>query len=387
MQPFVFHNPTQIIFGAGSVDRVGKTAARHGRTALLVYGRDSIHRSGLYSRVTSALQQAGVSWIDHGGVKSNPVLSHSRAGVDKAKASQVDLILAVGGGSVLDEAKAIAAGACHDGDLWDFFSDRATVQQALPLVTVLTLAATGSEMNSGGVITNEETQQKFNLSSPHLFPRVSILDPVLTWTVPADYTAYSAVDAISHLLEGYFTSPDPVTPLQDRFVEGLVKTIMESTEQILAQPAHAEARATMMWAATWALNGLSTAGIGAYQFPNHMIEHSLSALYDIAHGAGLAIVLPAWMAWQADQHPAKFARFAREVLGCQLSDDRQCALAAARGLKDWFDAIGSPVTLSEAGIPASDIPAIAANAVMLAQKWRMPAYSAEVIANILQRAA
>ena len=385
MQPFVFHNPTKIVFGAHMVKKMGKYTAAYGKKALLVYGKNSIKSSGVYDQVTVSLLDAGVSWVEHAGVKSNPVLSHVRDGVALAKSEQVDVIVAVGGGSVLDEAKTIAAGAMTDGDVWDFFCDKAYVKQALPLITVLTLAATGSEMNNGGVITNEDTQQKFNIGSPQLFPKVSILDPCLTYSVPADYNAYSGVDAISHLLEGYFTSADQATLLQDRFVEGLIKTIMQSTEQILAEPDHAEARATMMWAATLALNGLSTAGIGGYGFPNHMIEHSLSALYDVAHGAGLSIVMPGWMAYKAKQQPAKFAQFASEVFGCSGGSEQERALYAAEALKQWFRKIGSPVTLAEVHISEQEILAIADNATMLAQKWGLNEYSAEVIVDILQR--
>lgn len=385
MQPFIFHNPTKIVFGPNMVNKVGKSTASYGTKALLVYGQNSIKLSGVYEQVTASLQAAGVSWIDHAGVKSNPVLSHVNAGIALAKQQQVDVVVAVGGGSVLDEAKAICAGAKTDGDVWDFFCDKAQIEQALPLVTVLTLAATGSEMNSGGVVTNEATQQKFNLGSPHLFPKVSILDPCLTYTVPLDYTAYSAVDAISHIIEGYFTSNDSATPLQDRFVEGLIQTIIESTEQILLQPDHPEARATMMWAATWALNGLSTAGIGVYGFPNHMIEHSLSALYDVAHGAGLSIVMPGWMAYKAEQQPAKFAQFAERIFGCSEGDEFARAQAGILALKGWFAKINSPVTLSAGGIPDGDIPAIADNATMLAQKWGLSEYSSDVIASILKR--
>ena len=385
MQPFVFHNPTKIVFGPNMVNKVGKSTVNYGKKALLVYGQNSIKRSGVYAQVTASLQAAGVSWIDHAGVKSNPVLSHVNAGITLAKQQQVDVVVAVGGGSVLDEAKAICAGAKTDGDVWDFFCDKAQIKDALPLVTVLTLAATGSEMNSGGVVTNEATQQKFNLGSALLFPKVSILDPCLTYTVPLDYTAYSAVDAISHLIEGYFTSNDTATALQDRFVEGLIQTIIESTEQILLQPDHPEARATMMWAATWALNGLSTAGIGVYGFPNHMIEHSLSALYDIAHGAGLSIVMPGWMAYKAEQQPAKFAQFAERVFGCNEGSEQERAQAGIAALKGWFSKIDSPVTLEGAEIPESDIVAIADNATMLAQKWGLTEYSSEVIASILKR--
>ncbi|OQY18898.1 MAG: NADH-dependent alcohol dehydrogenase [Desulfobacteraceae bacterium 4572_35.1] len=384
MQPFVFNNPTKIVFGADMVAKVGKYAAPYGKKGLLVYGKQSIKNNGVYAKVTTALADSGVNWVEHGGVKSNPVLSHVYAGVELAKEQQVDMVIAVGGGSVLDEAKAIAAGALYSGDVWDFFCDKAWVKQALPLITVLTLAATGSEMNDGGVVTNEQTQQKFNIGSPNLFPKVSILDPTLTYTVPLDYTAYSAVDAISHLLEGYFTSADTATPLQDRFVEGLVQTIIESTDQIFAQPDHPDARATMMWAATWALNGLSTAGIGAYAFPNHMIEHSLSALYDVAHGAGLSIVMPAWMSYASERHPAKFAQFAQRVFGCSAANEQQLVEAGIAALKEWFIKIKSPVALSQVDVVPEDIPAIAANATMLAQKWGLKEYPAPVIEDILQ---
>ena len=287
---------------------------------------------------------------------------------------------------MIDEAKAIAAGARTESNVWDFFTDRAVVKDALPVLTVLTLAATASEMNSGGVVTNEETHQKFNINSPLLFPKVSLLDPTLTFSVPPDYTAYSAVDAICHLLEGYFTGKDPATALQDRVVESLIKTIMECTEQILNDARDYEARASMMWSATLAFNGLTTAGIGGYGFPNHMIEHSLSALYDIAHGAGLAIVLPAWMSYSSAANPDKFARFARNVF--DIRDDNAAA-AAQKGieaLKGWFNKIGSPVSLGAAGIPDADIVQIARNATMLAGKWRLVDYTESVIAEILRRA-
>ncbi len=385
MKSFVFHNPTKIVFGGGMVAKVGKHTAAHGGKALLVYGKNSIKNNGVYDKVAASLAAEGVTLVEYGGVKSNPVLSHVRTGIALAKQQHVDVVVAVGGGSVLDEAKAIAAGAMSDHDVWDFFTGAARVKQALPLITVLTLAATGSEMNSGGVVTNEETKQKFDIGSPALFPKVSILDPTLTYTVPMDYTAYSAVDAISHLLEGYFTSNDQATPLQDRFVEGLVQTIIESTGQIMQQPDDSEARATMMWAATWALNGLSTAGIGGYGFPNHMIEHSLSALYDIPHGAGLSIVMPGWMAYAAEQQPAKFAQFAQRVFGCDGADQVQCAQEGIAELKNWFTTIDSPVTLEQGNVPTSDIAAIAENATMLAEKWGLKDYSAGVIADILRR--
>ncbi|BCA79327.1 iron-containing alcohol dehydrogenase [Desulfuromonas sp. AOP6] len=386
MQGFTFWNPTKIVFGKDTVEQVGKQASRFGKKVLMVYGQSSIKKTGVYDLVKKSLEKASLQVVEFAGVKSNPVLSHVRDGVRLAREQQVDLIVAVGGGSVIDESKAIAAGARTDGDVWDFFIDKAIVNDALPIVTVLTLAATASEMNSGGVVTNEETGQKFNIGSPHLFPKVSILDPTLTYTVPANYTAYSGVDAICHLVEGYFTAADPNTPLQDRLVESLVKTVMESTDRILVNPRDYEARATMMWSATLALNGLIPAGIGPFGFPNHMIEHSLSALYDIAHGAGLSIVLPAWMTYTATRAPEKFARFGREIFGIIEPDDQKAAAKGTAALKSWFEHIGSPTTLSAADIPAADISKIAANAVMLAQKWRLDDYTEEIIGEILQLA-
>lgn len=383
MQNFTFWNPTKIIFGTGTVPLIGAEAKKFGGKALLVYGKSSVKKTGVYDRVVQSLREAGMEIIEHPGVKSNPVLSHVRQGIELAKREKVELIVALGGGSVVDASKTIAAGAKTEGDVWDFFIDKATVKDALPILCVLTLAATGSEMNSGGVVTNEETRQKFNIGSPRLFPKVSILDPTVTYTVPKTYTAYSAVDAISHLIEGYFTGTDPSTPLQDRLVEGLIKTIVESTDKILKDPEDYEGRATMMWSATLALNGLATAGIGSYGFPNHMIEHSLSALYDIPHGAGLAVVIPGWMEYRMRKSPAKFARFAAEVFGLDAESPEQAAGEGIRALKAWFNKIGCPTSLSACGIPEAQIDEIAQNATMLAQKWKLSAYTNEVIREIL----
>ncbi|HSR35671.1 MAG TPA: iron-containing alcohol dehydrogenase, partial [Desulfurivibrionaceae bacterium] len=239
---------------------------------------------------------------------------------------------------------------------------------------------TGSEMNKNSVITNEETKQNYNIASIHVHPRVSILNPTLTHTVPPDYTAYSAVDASAHVLEGSCTK-QPGTHLQDRLVESIITTVMETTDQILQNPQHAEARASFMWAATLALNGLTPAGIGTYSFPNHMIEHALSAIYNIPHGAGLAIVLPAWMQWYAPRNPEQFTRFAREIFGLNT------AAAGIKALTEWFREIKAPVRLSEVGIPAADIPMISENAHGLAKQWGIGEhYPPAVIAEILRLA-
>ncbi|MDZ7641272.1 MAG: iron-containing alcohol dehydrogenase [Desulfurivibrio sp.] len=363
MRDFVFHNPTKIIFGAGRETEIGQelSGAGIGRV-LLLYGRASARQSGLLERVTAALQEAGVDYVEFGGVVSNPVLNHTRQGIELARRHEVYAVLALGGGSVLDEGKAIAIGVKSAGDIWEHFLGR-EITAALPIFTILTLAATGSEMNGNAVITNEESQQKYNIGSIHTYPRVSILNPELTHSVDPAYTAYGAVDAISHLIEAYFTKEDPDSRLQDRLVEGLIKTIKEDADTLQAQPRDAQARASLMWAATLALNGLTPSGVGRYTFPNHMIEHALSAIYNIPHGAGLAVVIPAWMQWYRPNNAEQFARFGREIFGV---DDGEAGIAA---LKEWFRQLGCPVTLADAAIPAADIPKIAANVFGIAKLW------------------
>jgi alcohol dehydrogenase YqhD (iron-dependent ADH family) len=385
MQNFIFENPTKIIFGQGQISRAGNEVARFGRTVLLVYGQESIKKSGIYDQAMASLREAGLTIVEFPGVKSNPVLSHTLKGIALAREKQVDVCLAVGGGSVIDTAKTIAAGVFADHDVWDFFTYKKSVQSALPVLTVLTLAASASEMNAAAVMTREEGLQKFSIRSPHIQPRVSILDPTALFTLPASYSAYSAVDAIAHMLEPYFNNTEPDSPFQDRLVEGLMRTIMDSTEIILKEPANYPARANMMWATTWAFNGLTSAGMGMISLPVHMIEHSLSAIYDIAHGAGLSIVLPGWLQFTLDRNARKLSRLAREIFQISERDDRLAAIAGIGRFKDWFAAIGSPTSLKDAGIPGEDIDKIAENAAVLAQVWQLKDYTRKVIADILQQ--
>ncbi len=381
MFDFEFHNPTRILFGRGRENETGGELAADGvKRALLVSGRGSAERSGVLGRVRGSLAAAGVDAVEHPGVVANPVLPHALEGIALAREAGVDAVLAVGGGSVIDEAKTIACGIFHQGDIWDLFRGRAEVKRALPVYTVLTLAAAGSEMNKNAVITNPATRQKYSVSSKHLFPRLSILNPELTFTVPADHTAYGAVDAIAHVLEAYFTKK-PGTRLQDRLVEAIVLTVMENTEKAIAAPDDYGARAALMWAATLALNGLTPAGAGPYGFPNHMIEHAMSAMFDIPHGAGLAVVLPAWMRWHAERNPEQHVRFARKIFG------RDTAEEGIAALEEWFVRIGAPVRLAGVDIAAERVPEIAENAAGLARVWGIgEEYPAAVIEEILARA-
>ncbi|MGW8288559.1 MAG: iron-containing alcohol dehydrogenase, partial [Desulfobulbales bacterium] len=272
MKNFVFHNPTKILFGKKTIPDIGTETAALGKKVLLIYGQGSIKKNTVYDQVTKSLREAGVAFFEHSGVQSNPVLSHVHQGIKLAKEKRVDVIVAAGGGSVIDSAKAIAAGALVEHDVWKFFTGKKSIKGALPVTCVLTLAASGSEMNSGMVITHEEKNQKFGFANKHLYPRVSILDPTATFSVSPEYTAYGAVDAIAHVLEFYFTTQEPYTPVQDYFMEGLVKSIMDSCDRVLQNLEDFDARADLMWAATLALNGLTGAGLGKVGFPMHLIE-------------------------------------------------------------------------------------------------------------------
>jgi hypothetical protein len=381
MENFEFFNPTRIIFGKGTENKIGEILKRNKiKKILFVYGKESIKKIGLYDRVVRSLKENDIDFIEHSGVKPNPVLSHTKEGIEKAKAEKVDAILAVGGGSVIDEGKTIAVGAKSKKDVWVYFKRGDEIKSALPVYTILTLAATGSEMNGFAVITKEETQEKLSISSEHIFPKVSILNPELTFTVSPQYQAYAAVDAIAHVIEYYF-SGTYCPSLQNRLIEGLIKTIMETTERILEEPRNYNARAEFMWSATLALNGLTRLGIKGGSFPNHMIAHALGALYDLAHGACLSIVIPAWMRWYKDRNIQQFERFAKEIFNKNNADE------GIVQLKSWFKKIGAPVSLKDSNISSSEINKIVENAYNIAKVWQMDKdYTKKVLTEILKNA-
>ena len=386
MQNFIFENSTRIIFGKGTIARIGDEVKRFGTNVLLVYGQGSIKKHGIYDQVISSLTKANLSIVEFPGVKTNPVLSHARTGIELARSQKINVILAVGGGSVIDEAKVIAAGVEADPgvDVWDFFTITKKIRKAVPILTVLTVSASASEMNSTAVITKEEGAQKYAITSRLISPKTSVLDPTVLFSLTAERTAYSAVDVITHLLEHYFNNPDPESPLQDRLIEGIMKTVMESTEAILKDPQDYSARANMMWSATLAFNGLTAAGMGSIILPVHLIEHSLSAMYDIAHGAGLSVIFPGWMKYALDKKLLKFAQLGRAIFNVRTTDDRKAALEGIKRLKRWFSSIGSPTSLKEAGIPESDIDRIAENSAALAKLWEWNDYTREVIVEVLR---
>ena len=386
MQNFIFDNPTRIIFGKGTIARIGNEVKRFGTKVLLVYGRGSIKKHGVYDQVISSLKDAGLHVVEFPGVKANPVLSYAIKGIELARNEGVDVVLAVGGGSVMDTAKTIAMGVKADpGDeIWEFFTFKKKIRTALPILTVVTVSASASEMNPTAVITKEEGAQKYTISSPFIQPKASVLDPTVQFSLTSECSAFGAVDIIAHLLEGYFNNREPESPLQDRLVEGIMKTVMESTDVILKDPQNYTAGANIMWSATLAFNGLTTAGMGLIGYPAHMMEHSLSALYDVAHGAGLSIILPGWMGHAVKKNPSKFARLGRKIFGINEADDMNAAVQGIHCLKRWFSSIGSPTSLKEAGIPESDIEKIAENSEVLAKLWGLKDYTREVIVEVLR---
>jgi len=384
MHPFTYQNPTRVVFGRGVIGRVGNEAALLGSRILLVHGSRFLKERGWLEKILTPLRAAGLEVVEYGGVKPNPLLSHVREGIRMARKEEIAAIVAAGGGSVMDSAKAIAAGALVEHDVWQFFKGKKGIRAALPLICIPTLAGSGSEMNCGMVLTNEKTSQKFGIGNKALFPRVSLLDPEITCSVPPNHSAYGAVDAIVHLLEHYFTTTDQETPVQRRLAEGLIITVMESCEIILQNPHDYDARANIMWAAALALNGVASAGLGWVGFPMHMIEHSLSALYDIPHGAGLAAILPAWLRFQAETDPHKLAAFGKRIFNIQAENPETDARHTITAMKHWLEGLSCPTSLSELGIAETDIPAIAENALGLAKLWRLREYTQKVIEKILR---
>lgn len=359
MKNFTFCSPTYFVFGKDEENNAGKYVKRFGGSKVLIhYGGGSVVRSGLLDRVKASLQREGIGFVELGGVKPNPRDSLVYEGIALCKAEQVDFVLAVGGGSTIDSSKAIALGAVYDGDFWDFYSDK-FVEKALPVATVLTIAAAGSEGSTGSVITKEEGLLKRSTDSDALRPVFSILNPALTQTLPAYQTACGVTDIMAHLFERYFTNTKDVE-VTDRVIEGLLMTMIHEAPKVIENPNDYEARANIMWAGMLAHN--NCCGVGRDQdWSSHDLEHELSALYDCAHGAGLAVVFPAWMEYTMHHDVMRFAQVASRVWGCAM-DYQHPEITAKAGIgafRAFLKSIGMPQTLAELGGKEEDIPYLA----------------------------
>lgn len=350
MLNFDFYSPARIIFGKETENKIGELLKPHAKKILLHYGGGSIKKSGLYDRVINSLKEAGLSYVELSGVKPNPRLSLVHEGIALCKKEEVDLVLAVGGGSVIDSAKAIAMGVFYDGDIWEVYEKGKSISKALPVVTILTIPAAGSESSGDTVITNEDKQLKYGYGSPHLRPLLSIMNPELFFSLPKNQVANGVADMMSHVFERYFTNTEQ-TDLTDGLCETVLKTLMRNGPKALKNPQDYDAWAELGFAGTVAHNGL--VGMGREQdWACHNMEHELSAIYDVVHGAGLAVLTPGWMQYVYQDNIPMFLQFAVNVMGVQGSF-RQPEVLIEEGinrLRAFYRQMGLPATLSELGI-------------------------------------
>ncbi len=354
MLNFDFCSPTRFIFGKDTEHRAGELVKQYGGTKVLLhYGGSSAIKSGLLDRVKTSLSDAGVCFTELGGVQPNPRSGMVYKGIDLCKKEGVDFILAVGGGSVIDSAKAIAAGALTDGDFWEYWETKKPVPAALPIGTVLTIPAAGSEASYNSVITNEKTLVKRGTAGEPLRPKFSILNPELTFTLPQWQTASGASDIIAHVLERYFTNTENVETT-DRLCEALLLTMIHETPRVIDDPTCYDARANIMWAGALAHNNV--VGVGREQdWATHAIEHELSALYDVTHGAGLAVLFPAWMTWVLPHNPKRFSTMATRIFGiAHTGDDIETGRLGIAAWRDFFTSIGMPQNLRSLGVKGKD---------------------------------
>ncbi|MBN1896634.1 MAG: iron-containing alcohol dehydrogenase [Candidatus Aenigmarchaeota archaeon] len=353
MENFALDLSTKIIFGKDSEEKVGEEIKNYSEKVLLHYGGGSIKRTGLYEKVVKSLKKSSVEFVELGGVVPNPRLSLVREGIELCRKENIDFILAVGGGSVIDSAKAIAAGVPYKGDVWDFFEKKARIREAIPVATILTISAAGSEMSPSMVITDEKSRRKLSGRSDLIRPVFSILNPELTFTLPKEQVAYGAVDMFAHIVERYFTSTKNVD-VTDEMCEAVMRSIIMNAKKAVADLEDYNAQAELMWGGTVAHNGILGAG-REEDWSSHRIEHELSAAYDIAHGAGLAVIVPAWMAYVYKHDVRRFARYARNVFHVLDEDDEKAALSGIEETNKFFSSLGLSTTMKGLGIGEENI--------------------------------
>ncbi|GHT55304.1 NADH-dependent alcohol dehydrogenase [Bacteroidia bacterium] len=355
MNNFRFQSPTEFVFGKNTVAKAGQLVKKYGGTKILVhYGGQSAVKSGLLADVENSLKNEFIEYVKLGGVQPNPVDTLVYEGIDLCRKENVNFILAVGGGSVIDSAKAIAAGVPYAGDFWNFYEQTVTVNKALPVATILTIAAAGSEGSMSSVITKSKEGLKRGLTSPLFRPVFSIMDPTLTFTLPANQTAYGIADMMAHVMERYFTQT-PNVELTDRLCEAILLAVIKEAPTVMHEPDNYDARANLMWAGTLAHNGVC--GVGREEdWASHGLEHELSALYGVAHGAGLAVMFPAWMQYVYTAGIDRFVQFATRVWNIEFTGDKkETALKGIKALKDFFSSLGLPINFEQLGAKASDI--------------------------------
>jgi len=383
MNNFDLYLNTHVFFGREATSNIPQNINCYGNRVLMVYGGGSIFKNGVYEEVTTILQNGGIEYIELGGIDPNPRIASVREGAKICKENNIDVVLAVGGGSTVDCAKAIAAAACYSGDAWDLVLDKSKVTKALPIFVVLTVAATGSEMDCGAVISNPETKDKYDFDSPWMRPSCAFMDPTHTFTVPKKQTAAGTVDIMSHVLEAYFSRAQGF--MQDRIAEALLKTCIVNGNIALDNPTDYDARANLMWASSWAINGLTSCGKGQ-AWSVHQIEHMLSGYYDITHGVGLAILTPVWMEYVLDESSVdKFAEYAKNVWDVDDNDKWNAAREGIRKTRECFTSWGMPTKLSELDIDDRYFRDMAQKAAVRGLDSAYKPLFEEDIVNILKR--
>ena len=355
MEKFQYYTPTKIIFGRGAEEQTGQLAAEQGCKKVLVhYGGGSVVRSGLLERIYRSLDAAGISYVSLGGVVPNPRLSLVYEGIRLARKEQVDFILAVGGGSVIDSAKAIGYGVANEGDVWDFYEKRRTAKACLPIGVVLTIAAAGSEMSDSSVITKEEGWLKRGYSSNYARARFAVMNPELTMTLPKYQTASGCVDIMMHTMERYFNRSENME-MTDGISEHLLRTVMKNAKILMNEPDNYQARAEMMWAGSLSHNGLTGCGTGGGDWASHQLEHELGGMFDVAHGAGLAAVWGSWARYVMDAAPERFAKFAVNVMGVEPEAEKlKTAQKGIEAMEDFYRALDMPVCIGDMGIELTE---------------------------------
>lgn len=362
MLNFEYFNPTRLVFGKGRHKEIGSLVKPYAKKILLHYGSGSIKRTGVYDDVVASLKESGIEFVELGGVQPNPRLSLVYEGIEICRKENIGFILAVGGGSVIDSAKAIAMGVPFNGDVWDFYVTKREVEQVLPVATILTIPAAGSESSNSTVITKEEAQLKLGYGSDKIRPLFSVVNPELFFTLPSEQIGYGVCDMMSHIMERYFTNTLH-TDLTDGLCESTLKTIMKNALILRSDPKNYDAWAEVSFAGNVAHNGLL--GLGREQdWASHAIEHELSAIYDVAHGAGLAVVTPAWMKYVYKTNVPMFAQFAVNVMGVEgsLRDAEALALEGIKRLEEFFVKMGLPIRMPELGIDATNLELMARKA-------------------------
>lgn len=386
MLNFDYSIPTKIFFGKGKVGVLPAEIKKYGSKILLVYGGGSIKRNGIYKDITKGLKDNSIDFWELSGVEPNPRITTVRKGIEICRKNNIDLVLAVGGGSSIDCAKVIAAGYYYEGDAWDIVKDARKISKVLPVASVLTLAATGSEMDIFGVITNIDTNEKIGVGHPDMIPRFSVLDPTYTFTVPRSQTAAGTADIMSHIMEAYFSSTKEAF-LQDRMAEAMLKTCINYGRKAMDEPENYEARANLMWTSSLAINGLLSYGKHR-NWVVHPMEHELSAYYDITHGVGLAILTPYWMKYILDDSTIdKFAEFGINVWNIDTNKDKyDIANAAIDKTREYFDLLEIPSKLSEVGIKEDKLEEMAKQSVRKGNLGSLKPIGYEDVLNIFKAA-